>query len=72
MTAGTVTPRLDDLAGKMAHYLIQARCDNTVSKYYNYFRKWEVFITKENACALPAEPIHVALYVTHLLDNGSS
>jgi hypothetical protein len=33
---------------------------------------WERFITLEKGKAVPATPIHVALYLTYLLDNGSS
>ncbi|XP_060077422.1 uncharacterized protein LOC132556976 [Ylistrum balloti] len=56
----------------MSQYLLQARSESTVSRYFSYFRKWEDFIVREHACALPAQPIHVTLYVSYLLDKGSS
>ncbi|CAC5406318.1 unnamed protein product [Mytilus coruscus] len=33
---------------------------------------WERFILKEGGQSLPANPIHVALYLTKLIDTGSS
>ena len=37
-----------------------------------YFRRWKQFSQRIGVRDLPAEPIHVALYITHLLDSGSS
>lgn len=34
--------------------------------------RWKTFINSQGHCALPAGSIHVALYLTHLLENGSS
>lgn len=56
----------------MELYLLQSRSENTNSKYFNAFKRWEQFITTEGGTSVPATPIHVALYLTHLLDNGSS
>ena len=61
-----------DLAKKMPLYIVQAKSDNTVSCYFNYFRRWKQFAERIGYRDLPAEPIHVALYITHLLDSGSS
>ena len=61
-----------DLAKKMTLYIVQARSDNTVSCYFNYFRRWKQFSQHNGFRDLPAEAIHVALYITHLLDSGSS
>ena len=43
-----------------------------MSKYYGAFKRWKTFITAEGGQAIPAEPVHVALYITHLIDTGSS
>ena len=63
---------LKDLADKMSYFLTSSRSDNTTKSYFYSFKRWEDFITKEGLCALPAQPIHVALYLTHLLDKGAS
>jgi integrase len=60
------------LADKMADYLLKSKADSTNRKYHSSFKKWENFIVSKGGSALPASPIHVALYVTNLLDNGCS
>ena len=60
------------LASRMADFLLRSRSDSTVSKYFYSFKRWEKFIVSKGGCALPASPIHVALYLTDLLDSGSS
>ena len=60
------------LADSMARHLLQARSVGTVSKYYGAFRRWEAFIQAEGASSISAEPIHVALYLTHLMDSSCS
>ncbi|XP_021338875.1 uncharacterized protein LOC110440251 [Mizuhopecten yessoensis] len=56
----------------MAGYILNSRSDNTVVKYYRAFKKWEDFIKQDGGCSLPAQPIQVALYLTHILDVGGS
>ena len=63
---------LRSLADKMPHYVIQSRSDNTVSTYFGGFKRWKIFAEQHNLNVLPAEPIHVALYLTQLLDSGVS
>ena len=53
-------------------YLLKSRSENKNSKYFSAFKRWERFITLEGGKTVPATPIHVALYLAHLLDNGSS
>ena len=69
---GTTSRHLFSLAKSMANHLLQSRSDATVSKYYGAFKRWKTFITAEGGQPLPAEPVHVALYITHLIDTGSS
>lgn len=40
-------------------------------KYFSYFQKWKEFISSKGGSALPAQPIHVALYITELMDKRS-
>ena len=61
-----------DLADSMASRLVQSRSDGTTNNYYTTFKRWENFITAEGGRAIPAEPIHVALYLTNLIDEGKS
>ena len=72
VSAGTTTGNLLCLAESMSKHLLQSRSEGTVSKYFGAFRRWEAFIKAEGAQALPAEPIHVALYLTKLLDSSCS
>ncbi|MEW8548151.1 MAG: tyrosine-type recombinase/integrase [Candidatus Thiodiazotropha sp.] len=60
------------LASRMSNYMLKSRSDSTVSKYFYSFKRWEKFIVSKGGCALPANPIHVALYLTELLDSGNS
>jgi hypothetical protein len=50
----------------MEMYLLKSRSENTNSKYFSAFERWERFITLEGEIAVPATPIHVALYLTYL------
>lgn len=63
---------LTNLADKMSGYLLQGKSHNTTKTYHASFVRWKRFIQKEGFECLPAQPIHIALYITHLLDTGSS
>lgn len=52
--------------------LLQSRNENANTKYYYSFKRWEQLIVKEGGKYIPASPIHVALYLTYLLEKGSS
>ena len=56
----------------MAGYLLDSRSDNTTKKYYYSFKKWQDFCIAKNFKVLPAQHIHVAIYITHLLDSNCS
>lgn len=60
------------LADGLAGRLIQSKSDNTNKKYLGYFKRWESFIATHEHKALPANPIHIAIYINHLLQNNSS
>ena len=63
---------LHSLTGSLAKHIVGSRIDNTSSSYVHAFKRWENFISEQDLPALPAHPIHVALYLTHLLDSGAS
>jgi hypothetical protein len=69
---GTESKQFTQLGERMEIYLLKSRSENTNSKYFITFKRWERFITLEGGKAVPATPIHVVLYLTYLLDNGSS
>jgi len=60
------------LCPKMCRLLLESKSDNTTKSYFYGFRRWEQFITKQGYPSLPAQPVHVALYLTYLLDQGST
>ena len=62
----------EGLSTKMAGFLVASKSDNTNKKYYIYFTKWERFISEKGGSAIPASPIHIALYLTELMDKHSS
>lgn len=57
---------------KMCELLISSKSDNTVKSYFNSFKRWQSFIYLQGHNALPAQPVHVALYLTHLINSGST
>lgn len=63
---------LEDLCPRLSYYLLSSKSDNTNTNYFNAFNRWKTFINSQGHGALPASAIHVALYLTHLLENGSS
>jgi len=70
--SGISVSEFGDLAGKMSGQLVYSRSDNTNIKYLSYFNKWKSFISSKGGLAVPASPIHVALYLTDLIDKHVS
>ena len=48
----------------------QCREENTIKKYQQYFKNWKEWATTNQVCFLPAEPIHVALYLLSNIQAG--
>jgi hypothetical protein len=67
-----VDSSLYELYLKLCELLISSKSNNTVKSYFNAFKRWERFITLHGQNDLPAQPVHVALYLTSLLKNGST
>lgn len=70
--AGLVNSTFDRLSSKMAEFIVKSKSDNTNAKYFHYFKKWETFISSMGGSAIPASPVHVALYLTDLIDKKHS
>lgn len=71
-TAGVRSDAFDELSSKMADAIVKSKSKNTNDKYFHYFKKWESFIKANGGSALPASPIHIALYLTDLIDKQYS
>lgn len=53
-------------------YMLHSKSDNMVKKYFSSFQMWKYFCIQHNYTAIPAQPIHIVLYLTKMLDAGSS
>lgn len=53
-------------------YIILDKSDNNNRDYFSHFTKWLVFTESKGLVAVPASSIHIALYITHLLEPSSS
>ena len=60
------------ISGRMSSYIVSSRADNTSKKYMNCFKRFEDFCSKRGFVPKPANSIHVAIYLTELLDKNVS
>lgn len=70
--AGIQDPYLRTLGQQLPNILLRGRADNTRKKYYQYFKKFELFITEKQGEALPSNSVYVSLFLTHLITTGST
>lgn len=56
----------------MAKYIYHSKAENTNKKYYNSFKHFNEFCQSKGFCSKPANSIHVAMYITELLDKKVS
>ena len=70
--SGVETEQFGDLPAKMGSFLVKAKSDSTNAKYMTYFKRWEAFITSKGGSAVPASPVHVALFLTEMMDKKQS
>ena len=61
-----------ELVSRMPGYLLEDRSANTNKKYDVYFKKFKRFMDNLDKQSLPTNSMLVALYLAHLLDNGTS
>lgn len=67
-----ISTNLLKLADYMSTHLLKSKSEGTVKKYFSYFKKWQNFANSENINSIPAQPIHVALFLTQLIDKKCS
>lgn len=60
------------LKDKLSTFLMDSRSINTTKKYFGTFNRWKQFSSFYNLPCLPAQSIHIALYLTHLIDKKST
>ena len=60
------------LVDKMAEYIYHSKAENTNKKYYNSFKHFKEYCKTKGFCPKPANSIHVAMYITDLLDRQVS
>jgi len=65
-------PEINVLIEHMSSYIINSRSDNTAKSYYYSFNRWSTFAKKHSFDVLPAQPVHIALFITHFLDSGAT
>ena len=63
---------LGRLSNHMSRFLMCSRSDGTTKSYMHSFNRLRKFILQHGHSDIPAQPVHIALYITHLLDNGTS
>ena len=68
----TGSQHINKLVDSLSYRLVDSRSDNTAQKYWYSYRKFEQFLATNSISASSVLPIHVALYVTQLLDSGAS
>jgi len=61
--------RSPGLVQTVLKFLVQSKCGSTNIKYFSYFKKWCQFIESHGAAALPASSMHIAFYLTDLIDQ---
>ena len=65
---------MKQIESEISSLLINSKSENTFNSNLLSFKRGDNFIKKKKTgfYALPAQSVHVALYITHLLDPGVS
>jgi len=56
----------------MSSYILQSKADSTVNKYSGSFAQFQAYCEAKGFSAKPASAIHVAVYLTDLIDQGKT
>jgi integrase len=70
--AGVAISDRDNVIDRMAGHLLASRSDNTVAKYSHQVKLFKDFCAERHFPCEPAYPIHVAMYLSSLIDSGKS
>ena len=66
-------PCLQGLASRLQKSVLSARAPSTTSTYHRAFKRWKDFaVSNLKGNYLPANPIHVAVYLQHVLESTKS
>ena len=66
-------PDLQSLSSRLQTSILSARAPGTVTKYERAFNRWKDFaLSKQELSYFTAEPIHVAVYLQHVLESTRS
>ena len=67
-------PELQELAQILPMIVLRGRAPSTVKKYSGAFLRWKKWATQkyDGQASLPAKPLHVALYLTYLVQKSST
>ena len=66
-------PDLQSLSVRLQTTILSARAPATVNMYDRAFRRWKEFaLSKHELSYLPANPIHVAVYLQYVLESTRS
>ena len=66
-------PDLQSLSSRLQATVLLARAPGTVKMYDRAFRKWKEFaLRKQELSYFPANPMHVAVYLQHVLESTRS
>ena len=72
--SGIQDPELKELSESLPLVVLQSRAPSTVKKYSGAFLRWKRWALSKTAdiSVLPANPLHVALYLTFLIQKSST
>ena len=66
-------PCLQGLASRLQKSVLSARAPATTNTYHRAFKRWKDFaVSNLKSNYLPANPIHVAVYLQHMLESTKS
>ena len=60
------------LARQLPGVLEASRADSTGKKYRAAFKRWQVWAKNQKISSMPADPLHVALYLVKLMNDAHS
>lgn len=70
--AGIQIDDRDTVVTRMATHLLASRADGTVTKYSHQVQAFKDFCASKGFDCSPAASIHVAMYLSSMIDNGKS